>query len=225
MNLHYLQHVPFEGLGFIEEWATLRKMQITGTRLYADEAPPSPSSFDWLVIMGGSMGVHDHGECPWLGEEKAFIRETIAAGKTVLGICLGAQLIADVLGARVYPGPQKEIGWFPVRRAAEAPAWIPEELTAFHWHGDTFDLPDHAVRLASSDTCKNQGFVYRDRVLGLQFHLESTRGSIEDLIQHCGDELTGDRHIQSALQIRAAYSNLGTINAAMSELLDNLPRT
>jgi len=222
MTLHYLQHVPFEGLGFIEEWAAFRKMQITGTRLYTGESPPSPSSFDWLVVLGGPMGVHDHGKHPWLVEEKTFIRESIDAGKTVIGICLGAQLIADVLGAKVYPGPHKEIGWFPLRRAPEVPEWIPEELIAFHWHGDTFDLPEKSIRLASSDACINQGFVYRDRVVGLQFHLESTHGSVEDLIEHCGDELTEDLYIQSAIQIRAAYSNLSIINAAMSQLLDRL---
>ena len=226
MKLHYLQHVPFEGPGFIEEWAAFRKMQITGTRLYADESPPAPSEFDWLVILGGPMGVHDRDKHPWLVEEKAFIREAVDARKTVVGICLGAQLIADVLGAAVYPGPHREIGWFPLRRAPDAPEWIPEELTAFHWHGDTFDLPENAIRLASSDACNNQGFIYRDRVLGLQFHLESTRQSVEALIEHCAGDLTEEGlYIQSALQIRSAYSNLSSINAAMSQLLDVLPRT
>lgn len=222
MRLHWLQHVPFEGLGCIEEWATSRDMQITGTRLYAGENLPSTSDFDWLVIMGGPMGIHDQGIHPWLIEEKAFIRETLEAGKTVIGICLGAQLIADVLGARVYPGPHKEIGWFPLRRAPEAPAWIPEELTAFHWHGDTFDLPDHSIRLASSDACRNQGFVYRDRVVGLQFHLESTHRSVENLIENGADELADGLYIQSADQIRSACSNLSTINTAMFLLLDRL---
>jgi GMP synthase-like glutamine amidotransferase len=222
MELHYLQHVPFEGLGFIEEWATSRKMQITGTRLYAGEYPPSPSDFDWLVIMGGPMGIHDHGEYPWLVEEKAFIRETIQAGKTVVGICLGAQLIADVLGTRVYPGPHKEIGWFPLRRAPEAPEWIPEELTAFHWHGDTFDLPEGAIRLASSAACQNQGFVYRDRVVGLQFHLESTNQSVEALIQNCGHELADAPYIQSDEQMRSGLSNIPAINTVMDNLLNNL---
>ena len=200
-------------------------MQITGTRLYAGEEPPSPSDFDWLVIMGGPMSVHDHDTHPWLVEEKAFIRETIDAGKTVVGICLGAQLIADVLGARVYPGPHKEIGWFPLRRTPEAPEWIPEELTAFHWHGDTFDLPESAIRLASSEACMNQGFFYRDRVVALQFHLESTHRSVEALLDNCGHELVDAPYIQSAFQIRSAYSNLSTINAVMSQLLDELPRT
>jgi GMP synthase (glutamine-hydrolysing) len=224
MKLHWLQHVPFEGLGIIEEWAVSREMPISGTRLYADEPLPEPGLFDWLVVMGGPMGIHDHGDYPWLTEEKALIRKAIDAGTTVVGICLGAQLIADVLGARVYPGPQKEIGWFPIHRTAGAPDWLAETLTAFHWHGDTFDLPEGATHLASSDACKNQGFIYHDRVVGLQFHLESTQQSVEELIENCSHELTEGPYIQSASQIRAAYTNLSGINDAMSRLLDALPR-
>lgn len=224
MKLHYLQHVPFEGLGYIEEWAAFRKIELSCTRLYAGEHPPSSARFDWLVIMGGPMGIHDHDEHPWLPAEKEFIRASIDAGKIVVGICLGAQLIAHVLGAEVYPGKYKEIGWFPLRRSPDAPEWIAEELTAFHWHGDTFDLPDGAIHLAASDACRNQGFIYRDRVLALQFHLESTHNSIEELIRNCADELTDGPYIQTAMDIRSAYSNIAPINAALSQLLDELPR-
>ena len=199
-----------------------REMEITGTRLHAGEKPPSPADFDWLVIMGGPMGIRDHVAHPWLVEEKTFIRETIDAGKTVVGICLGAQLIADVLGANVYPGPQKEIGWFPLRRTPETPEWMPEGLTAFHWHGDTFDLPENSIRLASSDACRNQGFVYRDRVVGLQFHLESTHESVEALIQNCGHELSDAPYIQSGEQMRGGLSNIPAINAVLVSLLNNL---
>lgn len=222
MHLHYLQHVPFEGPGFIEEWAVAGGVQLTRTRLYAGEHPPSLASFDGLVIMGGPMGIHDHEGHPWLPAEKAFIAEAIEAGRTVIGICLGAQLIAEVLGAKVYPGPNKEIGWFPLRRAPEAPEWMPDKLTAFHWHGDTFDLPEEATLLASSDACHNQGFIYRDRVVGLQFHLESTHQSIEALIGNCGEELVDAPYIQSGEQIRNGHSNIAGINAVMDNLLNNL---
>jgi GMP synthase (glutamine-hydrolysing) len=222
MRLHWLQHVPFEGLGFIREWAALRRVQITGTRLYAGEHLPSSLSADGLVIMGGPMGIHDHDEHPWLVEEKAFIREMIEAGLPVIGICLGAQLIADALGAEVYPGPHKEIGWFTLQRAPEAPDWIPAEFTAFHWHGDTFDLPADATLLASSDACRHQGFVYRDRVVGLQFHLESTHQSIEALITNCGDELVEAPYIQSDEQMRRGCSNIAATNTIMNNLLNKL---
>jgi len=223
MKLHYLQHVPFEGPGYIEEWAAFRGMQPTCTRLYADEPLPSTDSFDWLVVMGGPMGIYDHKEHPWLADEKAFLRQSIEAGKTVIGICLGAQLIADVLGASVYPGAHKEIGWFTVRRNPEAPEWMPKEFMAFHWHGDTFDLPPDTVPLGSSDACENQGFIYQGRVIALQFHLESTHQSIEALIGNCAHELVDGPFIQSAMQIRSSFSELTAMNVTLSELLDQLP--
>ncbi len=225
MKLHCLQHVPFEGLGYIEEWAEFRDIEISWTRLFAEERPPAPAAFDWLVIMGGPMGIHDHCNYPWLAEEKDFIKASIDAGKTVVGICLGAQLIADVLGARVYPGPHKEIGWFPIRRDPDAPAWLPDELTVFHWHGDTFDLPEGAVRLASSDACENQGFIFGDRVVALQFHMECSRDSVEALVENCAGELVEGPYIQTAMQIRSSFDKLTTINVALSRLLDELPKS
>jgi GMP synthase-like glutamine amidotransferase len=189
MKLHWLQHVPFEGLGIIEEWADARGAEISCTCLFENELLPAMDAFDGLVVMGGPMNIHDHDTHPWLVAEKKFIRQAIDAGKPVLGICLGAQLIADVLGAKVYPGLQKEIGWFPIQRTADAAKWLPETLPVFHWHGDTFDLPGGAVCLASSAGCKNQGFIINDCVVGLQFHMEMTEASVEALIENCSDEL------------------------------------
>ena len=222
MKLHWLQHVPFEGLGTIEEWASAQGAELSRTRLFAGEQLPEIRTVDWLIVMGGPMGIHDHGEYPWLVEEKEFIKAAIDAGKTVLGICLGAQLITDVLGAKVYAGPQKEIGWFPIRRSAEAPELLPEELTVFHWHGDTFEIPAGATRLASSEACANQGFIYNDRVVGLQFHLETTPASMEALVENCGIELIDAPGIQPADQMRGGLSNLKGIHAAMRHVLDTL---
>ena len=246
MKLHYLQHVSFEGLGMIEDWAIAQGAEISASQLFNGDPLPNLGSFDWLVIMGGPMGIHDHAEHPWLIAEKEFIRAAIGDGKTVLGICLGAQLIADVLGAKVYPGPQKEIGWFPIRRASGAPDLIPEELTVFHWHGDTFDIPAGAIHLASSAACKNQGFIYGDRVVAFQFHMETTKVSMEALIAHCSNELAnvdaassrvaharpshsnaaGSRvYIQTAEEMRAGLPNLKKINAVMDRLLAILQGT
>lgn len=245
MKIHYLQHVPFEGLGFIEKWARTQNATTGVSRLFRNDPLPGTEDFDWLVVMGGPMGIYDHDEFPWLVAEKKLIQQAIGAGKTVLGICLGAQLIADVLGAKVYPGPQKEIGWFPIKRAAGAPDLIPDTLTVFHWHGDTFDLPEGAVPLASSAACKNQGFIYNGRVVALQFHMETTVESMEALIENCGHELPGvdgascsvqekqravahpngagcPVSVQTADAIRAGASNMANINAAMAALLDQL---
>ena len=222
MKLHWLQHVPFEGLGIIEKWAIENDFTLSCTRLYAGEKLPAVETFDWLVVMGGPMGIYDYDEHPWLVAEKEFIKQAIDANKTVLGICLGAQLMADVLGAKVYPGPEKEIGWFPIQRSEGSPNLLPEELTVFHWHGDTFEIPEGAIRLASSDACENQGFIYNHRAVGLQFHMETTPESMEALIKNCGEELIDAPHIQTAEQIRNESPRIEKINDAMEYLLNAL---
>ncbi len=223
MRLHWLQHVPFEGLGYIEDWAEEQGFDITCTRLYDDEEElPEIDDIDWLIVMGGPMGIFEYNDYPWLTDEKEFIELAIDEEKTVVGICLGAQLMADVLGAKVYPGPEKEIGWFPIQRSNEAPDLIPEELTVFHWHGDTFEIPDGAVALATSEPGINQGFVYENRAVGLQFHMETTPDSMDALIGNCGDELVDAPYIQSAEAMKEGLSNIETVNAAMKHLLNSL---
>jgi GMP synthase-like glutamine amidotransferase len=222
MRLHWLQHVPFEGLGYIEDWAEQHDFDITCTRLYENEELPAVDQFDWLIVMGGPMGIFDYNDHPWLTDEKEFIELAIDEEKTVIGICLGAQLMADVLGAKVYPGPQKEIGWFPIQRSEGAPALLPERLTVFHWHGDTFDIPEEAVPLATSEPGINQGFVFNDKAVALQFHMETTAESMGSIIEHCGHELVDAPTIQTADEMRAGLPNIGSVNAAMKQLLDAL---
>ena len=226
MRLHCLQHVPFEDMANIEVWAKDKGFQVSRTLLYEGEELPLLSKFDLLVIMGGPMGVHDEAQYPWLKTEKRFIRQAMATGKIVLGICLGAQLIAQVLGANVTKNPQKEIGWFPVNMTPEArnaPVFqgIPDEFMAFHWHGDTFEIPKDAVRIASTEACANQAFVL-GRIYGLQFHLESSRDSIERLIANCGDELKEGPHVQNADAIRAGMGHVKETEPILSLLLDNI---
>jgi GMP synthase-like glutamine amidotransferase len=222
MKLHWLQHIPFEGLGCIREWAATLSAEITCTRLFAGDTLPAIDDFDLLVIMGGPMGAQDHTDHPWLIPEKQFIRKAIHSNKRVLGICLGAQLIADALNAKVFTGPQKEIGWYPILREQHTPDLIPDGLIAFHWHGDTFDIPTGAVRLASSEACINQGFVYDNRVVALQFHLETTDETMEALIKHCEHELIDAPYIQSAEQMRNQAVHLKSANRVMRTLLDQL---
>ncbi len=205
MRIHYLQHVPFEGPANIAAWVVQRGHVLTGSHLLKGEPLPDLDDFDWLAVMGGFMSVHDEAEFPWLVPEKRLIAQALDRGKRVLGVCLGAQLLADVLGGRVYRAPEKEIGWFPVRRTAESAALLsfrdlPEEFVAFHWHGDTFDLPPGAVRLASSEACLNQAFEFGS-ALALQFHVESTSESVAALIRNCPDDLGSGRYVQSAEQM------------------------
>lgn len=184
---------------------------------------PGIEEVDFLVVMGGPMSVNDEQQFPWLSKEKAFIREFIATGRPVLGICLGAQLIAAALGARVYANREKEIGWFPIRGVNLSGGnnhRFPPQCDVFQWHGETFDLPPGAVRLAESAACKNQAFQLGESVIGLQFHLETTPRSARDLVTHCGDELVEGAFIQSAEQILSAPPEAyESINGLMAELL------
>lgn len=225
MRIHYLQHVPFEGLGNVENLALLRGHQISCTRLFKYDPLPEMDEFDWLIIMGGPMNIYQENEFPWLANEKIFIKKAINTGKLVLGICLGAQLIADMLGAKVYQNRYPEIGWFDVKLTKDAHNSsifnkFPKRFTAFHWHGDTFDLPPKCVWIAQSDACKHQAFEYDGRVVGLQFHLDTTIESIRSLIEYCSDELNDGVYIQSEAELMLHLENLKDLRKYSEMLLD-----
>lgn len=227
MKIHYLQHVPFEGLGYIEKWAKQNGHLLSSTKIYKDEALPSINDFDWLIVMGGPMSVNDTEVYHWLKDEKTFIKNAIENDKVVLGICLGAQLIANALGSKVYQCKEKEIGWFPVSKAKEITAHgladiFPDEIEVFHWHGETFDLPANAARIAGNNVCKNQAFVYNEKVIGLQFHLESTQESIEALIKNCSDEIVEAPYIQPAEVMLKDVNKVERVNKLMENILNRL---
>lgn len=171
--------------------------------------------------MGGPMGVYEEEQYPWLTTEKKLIREAIAAGKPVLGICLGAQLIAAALGAKVYPNKEKEIGWYPVQFH---PDLAPSPTTVFHWHGDTFDLPENAEHLAETPVCKNQAYRVGDRVYGLQFHFEITLAAMENMLSHLEGELQPATYVQTAAEIRAGAHHAAGTNRWMHALLNRLEK-
>ncbi len=228
MRIHCLQHVPFEGPAAIADWAAERGHSLVVSRLYAGDDLPSPDAFDWLLIMGGPMNIYQEQQHPWLAAEKACIDRALAADKTLLGICLGAQLLADRLGSHVYAGPEREIGWWPLHlteagRRSSLFGGLDEPLQAYHWHGDTFELPAGAVCLASSSACVQQAFLYDKRVLGLQFHFEVTADSVRRLIEHCGEEITAGRYVQNAEQMLAINQEVfGRLHESLYRLLDRL---
>ena len=225
MRIHYLQHVPFEDAANIATWAIDRGHAVSHTRLDLDEPLPAADAFDWLVVMGGPMNVDEHDIYPWLPREKQFIRQTIDRGTRVLGVCLGAQLAAEVLGGAVTKNRQKEIGWFPVTLTEAGTAnsllsGLPPQFTAFHWHGDTFSIPPGAIRIAGSAACDNQAFQFGRHVLGLQFHLDYSQASVEKMVQHCGQELVDMPGIQPAQQMLPCVERFRDIQQWLYRLLD-----
>ena len=227
MRIHIIQHVAFEGPGAIAEWALERGHSKTLTRQSSGEKLPALDTFDFLVVMGGPMSANDDSRFAWLTTEKQLIADAVHGRKAVLGICLGAQLVAQVLGARVYRNREKEIGWFPVRLTPEAAAsglfgGLPAEMTVLHWHGETFDLPEGAVRLAESVVCRNQAFELEGRVLGLQFHLEVLPQGLEDLIQHSGADLVRGPSIQTGGALRASGHLAQALRPVLDTILDRL---
>lgn len=223
MKIHWFQHAPFEGLGAIEPWLLKHGHILTRTRFHEGEtAPSNVERFDWLVVMGGPMNIYQYRDHPWLRAEKRVIREAVAANKRVLGVCLGAQLIADALGGKVYQNSEKEIGWFPVApvpEGDESPYKIPDETLVFHWHGDTFTLPPGGVWLARSEACEHQAFSVGRNVLGLQFHPEMTPDDVARIVKACADDLTPGKFVQSAEGMLARAATDGEAGLA---LLDSL---
>ncbi|MFW6351216.1 MAG: type 1 glutamine amidotransferase [Bacteroidota bacterium] len=224
-RIHYLQHVPFEGIGFIETWVRENDHILTSTKFYENEVLPALEDIDWLIVMGGPMSIDDEDQYPWLKEEKDFIRKAIDGGKVVIGICLGAQLIAHVLGAIVFPNDKKEIGWYPVDfwgKAGSLPPFenFPDAPTVLHWHGDTFEIPEGALHLMKSDVCVNQAFLYGTTVLALQFHLEATPNTLEAMVENCRDELVPGEFIQTNQDILAGEKFCSQTNALMRKILD-----
>ena len=226
MRIHYLQHVPFEGLASIEQWVTRQEHIISATKFYKCDTLPPVDDLDWLIVMGGLMNIYESDQYPWLNAEKKFIEAAIKKNKVVIGICLGSQLIADVLGSKVYKGQEKEIGWYPITITPEAQkhpifAAIPQSFNVFHWHGDTFNLPPGAVRIAYSEVCSNQAFIYGNKVLGLQFHLESTKESVRQILDNCASELVAGKYIQKPEEMLARDDDFSKINTVMCQILDD----
>ena len=228
MIIDVLTHVPFENAANIECWAKLRGHSIRYCHLYDGQKLPNPENVDFLAVMGGPMNVYDTAIYPWLADEKRFIEKVIKSSISAIGICLGGQLIADVLGAKVKRNTHREIGWHDVFKISQDDNLLlssfPEKFTAFQWHGDTFDIPAGAVHLATSDACKNQAFQYCKNVLGLQFHIEYTRQSIDSIIENCRDEMDGSIYAQTEKQIYDSMYYIEENRRLLFDLMDNISK-
>lgn len=227
MRVHYIRHARFEGLGSIEAWIAAHASDVSFTETFIDPHFPRPDELDCLIVMGGPMSANDDHLYPWLSPEKTLIAEAVASGKTVLGICLGAQLIAGSLGAKVYPNKEPEIGWFQIEltdegSSAGALAGLPRTMEMFQWHGDTFDLPAGAVHLARNEVCENQAFAVGERVLGLQFHPEMTPENARSIIANSKAHLRAGPYIQSETEMLGASERFAAANDMLARVLGNL---
>ena len=189
LRIHFFQHAPFEGIGCIDFWAQAKGHTVNGTKFYQNDAFPLVDNIDWLIVAGGPFSVNDYEKYYWMKQERAFIEQAIKKNKTVIGICLGAQLVASVLGAKVYRNEKPEIGWHDVTltdaaKSMEVFGSMPDTFTTFLWHEDTFDLPKNAELLMSSKACTNQAYKAGKRIFGFQFHPEITSGMITEMMEH-----------------------------------------
>ncbi|WP_299204499.1 type 1 glutamine amidotransferase [uncultured Amphritea sp.] len=221
-----LQHAEGEWIGSMYDWFTdasrHRHFNLSTVRLDHGEALPVADSFDWLLVMGGPMSVNDESVYPWLIEEKQLIRQVINSGKTVLGICLGGQLIAAACGAEIYRNTTSEIGWFPIIRTDPEVNWLPEKAELLSWHGDCFKLPEGARSFATSAITPFQGFSLGDRVWALQFHLEVKSGTVDAFLACETEGLPDGEYVQSEAQLRDDAGFLSQSQVAMHRLLDQL---
>lgn len=221
MRIACLQHVPFESPGYIRTWCAARGHDLVMTRMFAREPVPSPSDVEALIVMGGPMGVHDDAQHPWMQGEKHLIAAALAAGKRVFGVCLGAQMIAGVSGARVYRNRFQEIGWFALDSTPAGVArGLPHTFTAFHWHGDTFHVPEGAVNLARTAACENQMFALGENVIGIQFHLEVTPEDVAAMCEDAGGELAEGPYVQTAAQMKDSSWDYTSSHRLLGGMLD-----
>jgi GMP synthase-like glutamine amidotransferase len=210
LHMLILQHLAHEDAGNIYTWASDNHCIVTTLLVPEHEGElPSLHSFDILVILGGTMGVYEEDNYPWMKKERAFIQQAIDADKWVIGICLGAQLLAATLGSKVYPHQQKEIGFYPVYKTTagkeeDALQHVPDAWTVFHWHGDTFDIPAGAQHLFYSEACTNQAF-RKGKCWGLQFHPEVNAMLLDNMIMGEEDELKKGTYVQTAGEINEAF--------------------
>lgn len=225
MRIHTIIHAPFEKAGAIEKWATDKGYQLLATHTYRGEKLPSLSAVDFLVIMGGPQSPAELDKYPYLREEITFTRQIIDHKKPVLGICLGAQIISESLGAKTEHSPNKEVGIFPIQLTTDGeddPIFkqFPKIFEVIHWHNDMPGIPEGSLVLAKSDGCPRQAIRYSNRVYGLQFHMEMTSELLTGMVKHCPQDLNPGRYIQETTKLLSA--DLTEINSKMFAILNYL---
>jgi GMP synthase (glutamine-hydrolysing) len=231
MRIHVIDHDPIDfSRTNISMWAEKKGYAYAKTDVFKREPLPSLDGFDWLVVMGGSQHVWDDAAHPWLPKEKAFIGEALAGDKIVLGICFGAQLLAEILGGRVFPNDQEEIGWFKVSLTPRGKKSflfrrIPDTFMSFHWHSDHFSSPAGCMRLAFTEPTPNQVFVCGNRpIVALQFHPEFTLELVKRFAIDFGQEWVPGPYVSGETAVLAETVGMPDTYWLMERLLDNMDR-
>lgn len=224
MRIYYLTHASYEGLGAIETWLKHNNFSTQGTRVDAGEPLPNLDEFDFLIVMGGPQSVANLAAYPYLIPEIELVRKAVHANKMVLGICLGAQILAAAMGAAVKPNQYKEIGVHPILfnlAGITDPIFAEFEnpLSVLHWHGDTFEIPAEGILLASSVACAHQAFRVGKKAYGLQFHLDFTKESVEAILHHEAGLPSGP-YISSAEQLLA--TDFATMHQQLFTILNRM---
>ena len=229
MRIQLIEHDPEDfSRTNISFWAAKNGYPVNQIYVCNNEDLPSIDSFDWLMVMGGSQHAWDEQGNSWLQEEKAFVGEALAKGKPFLGICFGAQLLAESLGGRIFPNTYKEIGWHkvsvnPAGQASFLFQNVPQSLVSFHWHSDHFSLPQDCTRLADSKASENQAFVGNNRPLvGLQFHPEYTREMVMYFARKNGHDWVPDEFISDKNKVIAQTKEIADTYWLMEILLNNM---
>ncbi len=220
MRIQYILHADFETPGILETWGTNRGFIQKLCRPFAGEALPSPSSYDLLILMGGPQDAY--ADLPYLKAEISLIQNTETP---ILGICLGAQIIGEALGAKTEKSPFKEVGTYPIHLTSDGKqdpllSGLPASFPVIHWHGDMPGLTPESKILAASAGCPRQIIRYASHVYGFQCHLEPTRDNIQEMIRHCPHDLAPGPSIQSAEQLLA--HDYAAMNAHMMRIMDRL---
>ena len=225
MRLHFIIHAPFEMPGSILTWATAQNHDIEFTHTYRGEQLPHVQEIDFLIVMGGPQSPLNISDAPYLQDEIIFVKEFIKLDRPLLGFCLGAQIIAESLGAKTERSPYKEIGMFPIQFTETALAdkcfsAFPSELAVMHWHNDMPGLPNGATILAASAGCPRQILRFKGKVYGFQCHPEMTADSISGMVKHCAEDITADKFVQDAQTL--LNHDTKTMNNLLNKFLDNL---
>lgn len=230
MRIHLFEHDPFDFPTNITVWAEKRGYTLTKTDVFRGEKCPSPEKYDWLMVMGGSQHAWEEDRHPWLVREKEAIAQALEQEKIILGICFGAQLLAEVLGGRVFPNREKEIGWHPVFQTEEGRQSllfkeVPEKFITFHWHSDHYDIPPGCIPLAYNECTPNQAFVYPGRpILGLQFHPEYTLDLVKHFALEFGGDWTPGPYVKGKESILLQTESVPDTGWLMTRLLDNMEK-